>query len=84
MIDNRFNTFRNALKCSPSVYLSSVAQHTTLDGMLYDTADYGDMSCIVVLTRNDLRLRIMYDSYEAPVIGRRVREETYLTIGHDF
>ena len=39
---------------------------------------------VVVLTHNDLRLRIMYECHDAPTSGHRGREKTYLTVSRDF
>ena len=75
---------RKSLKYLPALYRSSADRYTTRNGLLYYTAVTGDTPRVVVPTRNDLLLRIMYECHDAPASGHRGREKTYITVSRDF
>ena len=60
-----------SLKDLPALYQSSAGQYTTRNGLLYYTAVTGDTPRVVVPTRNDFLLRIMYECHDAPPSGHR-------------
>ena len=84
LMDHLVTPSRKPLKDLPALYRSSADRYTTRNGLLYYTAVTGDTPCVVVLTHNDLLLRIMYECHDAPTSGHRGREKTYLTVSRDF
>ena len=75
---------RKSLKDLPALYQSSADRYTTRNGLLYYTAVTGDTPRVVVLTHNDLLVRILYECLDAPTSGHSDREKTYLTVSRDF
>ena len=75
---------KQAKKCLPAMYRSSIDRYTQRDGLLYYTAVNGDTPRVVVPAKHDLRLRIMFECHHAPISGHRGREKTYLTVSRDF
>ena len=66
-----------AKKRLPAMYRSSLDRYTQRNGLLYYTAVNGDTPRVFVPTRNDLRLRIMYECHDAPTGG--IADEKRLT-----
>ena len=75
---------KQAKKCLPAMYRSSIDRYTQWDGLLYYKAVNGDTPRVVVPAQHDLRLRIMFECHDAPISGHRGRETTYLTVSRDF
>ena len=62
---------RKSLNDLPALYQSSADRYATRNGLLYYTAVTGDTPRVVVPTRNDFLLRIMYECHDAPPSGHR-------------
>ena len=83
-MDHLVNPSRKSHKDLTALYRSSVDRYTTRNGLLYYTAVAGETPRVVVPDHNDLRLRIMYESHDAPTGGHRGREKTHLTVSRYF
>ena len=83
-MNKRAIPFRKSLADLPALYRSPLDRYTTRNGLLYFTAVTDDTPRIVVLSHDDLRLRIMSECHDAPIGGYRGREKTYITVSHEF
>ena len=83
LMDYFKNPSPQAKKRLSAMYRSSTDRYIIRNGLLNYTAVAGDTPRVVVPT-DGLKLRIMYESHDAPSCGHRGREKTYLTVRRNF